>query len=115
MPQYVLFLHENPADFATVGPDEMQRIIERYAAWSEALAARGAMRDGHKLRDEGGRHLRRGGSGLGVSDGPYGEAKEVVSGFFVIEAGSYDEAVEIAGGCPHLDFGWVEVREIEPI
>jgi hypothetical protein len=50
---------------------------------------------------------------VAVTDGPFTEGKEVMGGLFVIEAGSYDEAVAIADGCPHLDFGSIEVREIE--
>ena len=34
-------------------------------------------------------------------------------GLFVIEAASYDEAVSIANSCPHLEFGSIEVREVE--
>lgn len=113
MSQYVLFLHEAPGDFAEVSPAEMQQIIERYAAWSRELGPRRV--GGEKLRDEGGRHLRRTGAGVGVTDGPYGEAKEVVSGFFIIEAEDYDRAVEVARTCPHMDFGWIEVREVEPV
>jgi hypothetical protein len=112
MPKYVLFLHENPSDFADVSPEEAQRIIERYAAWSRDLGARRV--GGQKLREEGGRHLSRSGSGVQVSDGPYGEAKEVLGGFFIIDAPDYDAAVEVASGCPHMDFGWIEVREVEP-
>jgi len=37
----------------------------------------------------------------------------VVGGFFVIEAANYDEAVEAAKTCPHMEFGTIEVRQIE--
>ena len=46
-------------------------------------------------------------------DGPFAESKEAVAGFFIIQADSFDDAVEIAKGCPGLDFGQtVEVRPI---
>jgi hypothetical protein len=111
MPQYALFLHETPSDFTEVSPAEMEGIIQRYAAWGAELAERRIA--GHKLKDEGGRHLRRSGGGIVASDGPYGEAKEVVGGLFIVEAPDYDAAVEIARTCPHMDFGWIEVREID--
>ena len=51
-----------------------------------------------------------------VVDGPYAEAKEVVGGYFLIEAADYDEAVEISKGCPHLKYGGrIELRQIDPI
>ena len=37
----------------------------------------------------------------------------MIGGLFVIEAASYDEAVKIANDCPHLDYGSIEVREVE--
>ena len=40
---------------------------------------------------------------------------EVLGGFFTVEAASYDEAVTIAEGCPHMDFGSIEVREVDNI
>jgi hypothetical protein len=48
-----------------------------------------------------------------VTDGPFTEGKEVLGGFFTIEAAAYDKAIEIANTCPHLDFGSIEVREVE--
>ena len=111
MPQYLLLLHEDPAQYADVSPEEMQAIVARYAAWSAGLRERGQIVGGQKLRDDGGRHVRAGGA---VTDGPYVEGKEVLGGFFTVVADDYDGAVAIARECPHLANGWVEVREIEP-
>lgn len=114
MPKYMLFLHESPEVARDWSPEQMQQVIERYGAWSRGLAERGKLAGGEKLRDEGGRHLRRNGAGVTVADGPYSETKEVLSGFFVIEAADYEEAAEIARTCPHMEYGWIELREVEP-
>ena len=46
-------------------------------------------------------------------DGPFSESKEAIAGFFIIQADSLEEAVEIAKNCPGLDYGQtVEVRAI---
>jgi hypothetical protein len=48
-----------------------------------------------------------------VKDGPFAEAKEAVAGYVMVKAGSLDQAVEIARGCPGLRVGTtVEVRPI---
>jgi hypothetical protein len=49
------------------------------------------------------------------SDGPYAEAKDVVGGYFVIEAKDDAEADAIARDCPHLwnATNWVELRPID--
>ena len=113
MPDYMLLLHEQPVRFAKLSPSEMQATIERYQAWANRLRAAGKLNMGRKLTDEGGLHVRRDRGQMVVSDGPYAEAKDAVSGLFVIRAGSYEEARELVSDCPHLEFGWIEVREIE--
>ena len=113
MAQYTLMLRENGTSFVNLSPAEMQAIIARYGAWSASLAAAGKLAGSHKLRDGAGRVMRRNAGKVVVTDGPFAEGKEIIAGLFVIEADSYDEAVAIANGCPHLDFGSVEVREVE--
>lgn len=113
MADFMLILHDEPATFAELSPSEMQAIVERYRAWSAKLGTGGHLRGGEKLRDEGGRHLRRRERQLLVTDGPYAEAKDIVGGFFVIAAQSYDQAAALCADCPHLDYGWIELREIE--
>ena len=40
---------------------------------------------------------------------------EMLSGFFIIEATTYEEAAAIAATCPHLKYGGrIELREIDP-
>jgi hypothetical protein len=58
---------------------------------------------------------RRNGSSLSVTDGPFTESKEMIGGFFIIDADSYDDAVKKASDCPHLDYGAIEIRQIQQI
>src|SRR5262249_60510491 len=48
-----------------------------------------------------------------VTDGPFSEAKEVIGGFFVIEARDREEALELASRWPSARLGAIEVRPIE--
>ncbi|MEZ5286110.1 MAG: YciI family protein [Vicinamibacterales bacterium] len=114
MPQYVLLLHDRGAFPSDISPEEIQAIIQRYVAWREKVSQGGRAVDGHKLRDGEGRVLRGRPGAPTVTDGPFAEAREVIGGLFVIEAASYDEAVALCGDCPHLDFGTIEIREVEP-
>ena len=46
-----------------------------------------------------------------VTDGPFIESKELVGGFSIVQADTFDDAVELAASCPVLLFGAsVEVR-----
>lgn len=114
MAKFVLLLQETPSAFESYSPEDFQGIIGRYKAWREKVAAAGKMISGQKLADEGGRSLRRQGGQVQVVDGPYSEAKEVLGGFFMIEAADYDEAVEIASDCPHLEYGTISLGEVDP-
>ena len=58
--------------------------------------------------------MRGAGGATKVTDGPYAEAREVIGGLFIVEANSYEEVVELSKDCPHLDFGSIEIREVDP-
>jgi hypothetical protein len=45
-----------------------------------------------------------------VTDGPFAESKELVAGFYLIEARDQTEAVEIASRIPSAPLGTIEVR-----
>ena len=49
-----------------------------------------------------------------VTNGPFGDIKETIGGFIIVKAGSVEEAVEFAKGCPVLqgEGNSVEVRKI---
>ena len=48
-----------------------------------------------------------------VTDGPFTEAKEVVGGYWMIQAKSKEEAVEWASRCPASDNEVIEVRQVQ--
>jgi len=65
-----------------------------------------------ELLAKDGRTLRRPQERLQVSDGPYVESKEVIVGYYLVEAADYEHAVELAGECPAIRLGTLEIREI---
>ncbi|MEM6471849.1 MAG: YciI family protein, partial [Planctomycetota bacterium] len=77
--------------------------------WMQSAASQSAQFEGGDGLQPGGKLVNS--DGL-VSDGPYVESKEVVGGYNVLHAESYEVAVEVAKGCPILKMGGnVEVRE----
>lgn len=115
MAQFMLLLVEEPPDFSKFTPEGIQQLIAEYSGWRSKVGATGKLTGGNKLRDEGGKHLSGMGDDFRVTDGPFAEAKEVLGGYFMIEAANYDEAVEISRDCPHLKYGTrIELREVEP-
>jgi hypothetical protein len=114
MPKFVLLLRDGTDSYPNMGPEQMQAIVQRYAAWRAKVQKDGRAIMGHKLRDHQGKVVNGSGSSLKVSDGPYAEAREVMGGLFVIDAASYDEVVALCQDCPHLEFGSIEIREVQP-
>lgn len=114
MPDYILLLHDSGTLPPDMSPADMQAIIQRYVAWRQRVQHGGRRVSGHKLVDGSGRVVRRADQAVRVLDGPYAEAREVIGGLFTIEAASYDEVVALCRDCPHLDFGAIEIREVEP-
>ena len=49
---------------------------------------------------------------LQITDGPFAETKEVIGGYFLVDAADRAEAIRIAQQCPHAELGIVEVREV---
>lgn len=115
MPKFMLLLHESATAMPEFTPAEIQAVIARYKAWRESVAKRGHMAGGEKLRDGVGRVLKSRNGNVVITDGPYTELKEVMGGFFLIEASSFDQAADIARDCPHMDYGTIEIREIEQV
>jgi hypothetical protein len=49
-----------------------------------------------------------------VSDGPYAETKEALTGYFLMECADLDQAIAIAAKFPAAWYGTVEVRPVHP-
>ena len=109
MSQYLLLLYQDPSGMQSVSPEDMQKAIEKYIAW----AHRPYVKQTQRLGADTGRVIRANHGKPQATDGPYSETKEVLGGFYLIEAGSYDEAVKLAMDHPHLEYGGtVEVRQL---
>ena len=52
---------------------------------------------------------------LSVTDGPFAETKEQLTGFYLIDARDLDEAIHIAANIPPARVGSIELRPIRPI
>jgi hypothetical protein len=104
--QYLLLIHD----------DETQDngdLMPEYMAYGEALREAGSLVGANQLQpsDTATTVRVRGGETL-VTDGPFIETKESLGGYYLVEAGSLDEAVEWAAKIPSARFGHIEVRPV---
>ena len=94
-----------------VSPAVLQAHVEKWYTWSDELAREGRGNVGTALENRG---KSVGGHERIVTDGPYAESKDLVTGAMIIEAASLDDAVEVARRCPTYEFGGsVEVRRVQ--
>lgn len=109
MAQYLLLLRDDGAAFAKMSPEEMQRTTERYMEWRNRPFVVGGQR-----LDMAGRMMVKKDGKISVTDGPFSESREVLGGYFAIEAKDFDEAVALSMDNPHAALGIVtiEVREV---
>lgn len=104
----MLLLFENGSTYEDFSPEDMQKEIEIHGKWIEELGDKYA---GGDPLEHGAKSVK--GKQKLVTDGPYIESKELVSGYYFIHANSLEEATDISKGCPVLRLGGsVEVREI---
>jgi len=116
MAQYMLLLHQAPNYNMDLPREKMLEMTKRYMTWAEGLGAKGKLAGGEKLTAGGVRHVKVKDGKPVVTDGPYADAKDVVGGYFVIEAKDQAEAEAIAKYCPHVAISptnWIEIRPIE--
>lgn len=52
---------------------------------------------------------------LSVSDGPFAETKEMLAGFYMVDAADEAEAIQIASKIPPAKYGSIEVRPVREL
>jgi hypothetical protein len=118
---YLCLCHYDMKTFATFGPAEFEEMARLCEPYDRQLKASGKVRFLGSLGTlDQFRTLRASGDEVTEHDGPYDNADEPFGAFFVIEADSMDEAVEIARLHPgthlgHLMRGGIEIRPIDQL
>ena len=104
--QFLLLLHESSAALALT-PAERLANAREYGAWARSLGS--DFVDGAELNDDA--VLVRAQASAVEPDPPSAE-NEHVAGYFLVRAAGTAEAATLAQTCPHLDYGWIEVRAL---
>ncbi|GBD29541.1 hypothetical protein HRbin32_00631 [bacterium HR32] len=108
--RFMMIVKASPESEAGVLPTEEQ--LAEMARYNEELARAGVLLAGEGLQPSSkGARVRYEGSRRTVIDGPFTETKELVAGFWLIQARSREEAIEWARRVPFRE-GEVEVRQV---
>ena len=108
--RFMLIVKASPESEAGVLPTEKE--LADMGRFNEEMVKAGVMLAGEGLQASSkGARVRFAGGKPTVTDGPFTESKELVAGFWLIQAKSKAEAVEWARRVPFVD-GEIEVRQI---
>ena|SRR5689334_15765415 len=113
--QYLLLIYHPETEWAQTDTVSKETIYREYRDLAQQLSQQGKFVSGDQLRPSQTATLVRVRNGkTATTDGPFAETKEQLGGYFLIQASSLEEAVEIAAKIPSARTGSVEVREIIP-
>ena len=108
--QYMLLIYGSDEAWASLSEDERQA---RYAEYAAVAASPGIVGGAELQPAATATTIRVQGDETLTTDGPFTETKDVLGGYFLLEADDLDEAIEIASRIPAArDGGAVEVRPV---
>jgi hypothetical protein len=112
--RFIVMVRANKESEAGVMPSE--KLITDMGNFNEQMVKAGVMLEGEGLHPSSkGARIRFDGSSRTVIDGPFAEAKELIAGFWIIQAKSLDEAIEWMKRAPAPFEGGpseIEIRQI---
>ncbi len=111
--RYILLIHDDDAEWDAMSGEARAAIGAEFEAFNDELRAAGALVVGNELqpastatvvsvRDDE----------TFVTDGPFAETKEVLGGYYLVDADTLEEAIAWAAKVPSARFGHVEVRPV---
>jgi hypothetical protein len=107
--KYVALIYGDQARWDALSEEEQQKVTGRYMALGEESIVAG----GSELEDpDTATTVRVRDGGTLTTDGPFAETKEQLGGFYLLDCGSLDEAIEFAARIPAAERGAVEVRPL---
>ena len=114
MAQYLVLIYGNEQRWENASAEEMRQIDAGHRAF-RAKAGTAVLSAGQATATRDATTLRAGANGSpAVTDGPFLETKEVIGGFYVVEAADIDEVVSLTAGLAEVahDHSGVEIRPL---
>jgi len=111
--RYILLIHDDEAEWEAMSEKEREAIGAEFLAFNEELRAAGALVVGNELQPAStATVVSVRDSDTIVTDGPFAETKEVLGGYYLVDAETLEDAQAWAAKVPSARFGHVEVRPV---
>jgi hypothetical protein len=112
--RYLCIIYGTDDQTSHLSPHEMDMYLNEHLDYDEQLQARGKLVASEALQPaETATVVRMRRNKLSVTDGPFAETSEQLGGFYLVEADSEEEALQLAAGIPSARFSSVEVRRVK--
>lgn len=107
----MMIFHGGDYESSEVSPEELGRRMELWNKWIGELREKELFLDGRALKNKS--HQVTGQDEV-ITDGPFVETKELVTGYLVVKANDLKHVNEMSKSYPDYDLGGrVEIREIQ--
>ena len=108
--RFLCLIHLDEAEMDALPAHEMDALNAGHLELNDELRKSGHFIEAEALQPSREAVRLRKGQRATITDGPFTEAKELVAGFYLLEARDIDEAAEIAARFPGGRHGTVEIR-----
>ncbi|MGB4847986.1 MAG: YciI family protein [Saprospiraceae bacterium] len=112
MKEFMLLVRTEGDHLDALSPEQQQHHLKKIMEYMGGLMKSGKLKSAQPLAMEG---MVISGTKGKLKDGPYNETKEVIAGYFLIEAKDLAEAVQIAKANPVFEDGTSARIEVRPI
>ena len=112
MKEFMLLIRTEGEHLQSLSPQAQQEHIQKVMVYIEDLMKNGKLKSAQPLDHEG--TIISGTKGK-LKDGPFNESKEVIAGYFLIQARDLNEAIQIARNNPVFESSSTARIEVRPI
>lgn len=114
MKDYMFIYKGMDPKWASASAEDKQAVMAKWGAWMERLGKAGQLVTGGAPLEYDGRRLKKDGV---LTDIAASEVKELVSGYSIVRAESYEQAAALASDCPIFSHAnsLIEIRAIAPM
>jgi hypothetical protein len=110
--KYLCLIHLDETEMASMPASDMSTLNAEHLDFNDRLRTSGHFIVAEALQPASATAcVRVRGGKASITDGPFAETKELIAGFYLIEARDLSEAIDIAATIPSARLGTVEVRE----
>jgi len=111
--KYLCLIYNEEKTAYSLPPNEMQRLMEDYTAFTREIRASGHLLCANDLEPvKAATTVRVRNGKVSATDGPFAETKEQLGGYYLIEARDLNEAIHVASRIPSAKLVCIEVRPV---